>query len=364
MARLAESMAARGAEVRVLSLNPRKHRADASLAPLPAEAIDVDTSRIAGPLLRAAISRTPFVAARFVARPFASRLAETLHAFRPEIVQIESPFLLPYAPTVRRHSDARIVLRSLNVEFRIWDELAASEPSPLRRLALRRVADSLRRWETRALDDVDALVAISRDDANDFRALGFVRPLHVAPCGMPVDDEPIAGEHGAIGFLGALDYRPNQQAVLWILDELRPRIAARAPHARLTIGGSNPPSWLRARARIAAVPDARAFLRGQAVVIAPLLSGGGMRIKVLEAMSYGCAIVATTRGAGGIEAVSGHDIVIADDPDTFADAVVRLLDDRVERRRLGSAARATIRERYDSDRIARDVLAFYATLRA
>jgi glycosyltransferase involved in cell wall biosynthesis len=151
--------------------------------------------------------------------------------------------------------------------------------------------------------------------------------------------------------------------VLWILDELRPRIAARAPHARLTIGGSNPPSWLRARASIAAVPDARAFLRGQAVVIAPLLSGGGMRIKVLEAMSYGCAIVATTRGAGGIEAASGRDLVIADDPDTFADAVVRLLDDPAERRRLGSAARATIRERYDSDRIARDVLAFYATLR-
>jgi glycosyltransferase involved in cell wall biosynthesis len=313
--------------------------------------------------LRAATMKVPFVVARFVSAEFRQQLTTVLREFQPEVVQIESPFLLPYVETVRRNSTAHVVLRSLNVEFRIWEELGRTEPRAVRAFALRRVARSLRRYEMQTLNTCDALVPISEEDASDFRALGCTVPIHVAPCGVPLPDgadaEPTPG---TVGFLGALDYRPNQQAVLWLVEELWPRVLEGMPEAKLSIAGSAPPPWLRDRVGAVTVPDAGAFLRSQSVLLAPLLSGGGMRIKVLEAMAMGKPVVATSRGAGGVAIESGRDILIADEPQTFAEAVTRLLGDGALRRSIGEAARAKVASRYDPDVIGKDVLRFYERL--
>lgn len=364
MGRLAESLARGGAEVEILSLNPRKHRGTPR-APVPIRAIDIDTSRRLAPMLRAASSATPYIVARFVSRDFRDALRETLRRFRPGVVQIESPFLLPYADVVRAESDARIALRSLNVEFRIWEGLAAIERRPLRRFALQRVAASLRAYELREMQRLDAVVPISDADADDFRALGVVRPMHVVPCGVTLAEEsPDEGEAFTAGFIGSLDFLPNQNAVRWILDELWPRVVEQLPEARLAIAGSSPPAWLAARDvdLRGNVDDAAAFMRAQAVILAPLFAGGGMRIKVLEAMALGKAVVATTIGAGGIDVDDGRDIVIADDVTSFANAVVRLLRDREAAARIGAAARAKVAARYDSDALGRGLLDFYESL--
>jgi len=354
MSRLAGSLVACGAEVEILSLNPRKHRGVAA-GPLPIEAIDIDTSRFVIPSMR-----VPYVVARFISRRYREALVATLQRFKPDVVQIESPFMLPYADEVR---DAKVVLRSLNVEFRIWEGLARNERNPLRRVALRRVASSLRDYELRAMNEVDAIVPISEDDARDFRELGCTRPMYVVPCGVLVGQRTAdSGQRNAVGFIGSLDFLPNQEAVKWIIDELWPRVLERAPEARLSIAGSSPPDWLRRKPveLRGNVPDAQAFMREMAVIIAPLFSGGGMRIKVLEAMALGKPIVATTLGAGGIE--HDGDVLIADDADSFAAAVVRLLRDPAEAARLGAAARANVARRYDSDTLARGLLTFYETL--
>ena len=120
MARLAEGLARAGADVEILSLNPRKHRVEAS-APMPMQSIDIDTSRILAPALGAVLSDVPFLVGRFVSNEFRDALRATMRRFAPDVVQIESPFLLPYADVVRSESNARVVLRSLNVEFRIWE---------------------------------------------------------------------------------------------------------------------------------------------------------------------------------------------------------------------------------------------------
>src|SRR6185436_12393653 len=108
--------------------------------------------------------------------------------FEPDVVQIESPFLLPYAAQVRNESRARLVLRSLNVEFRIWEGLARIERNPVRRFALQRIASSLRTFEVRQMNELDAIVPISEADAEDFRRLGCTRPMHVVPCGVVLPD--------------------------------------------------------------------------------------------------------------------------------------------------------------------------------
>ncbi len=110
------------------------------------------------------------------------------------------------------------------------------------------------------------------------------------------------------------------------------------------------------------VPDATAFVRRLSVVLAPLRAGGGMRIKVLEAMALGKPIAATTIGAGGIDVRNDHDILLADDPDSFAEAVVRVLREPETAARIGVAARASVATRYDSDTLARGLLQFYENL--
>jgi glycosyltransferase involved in cell wall biosynthesis len=196
--------------------------------------------------------------------------------------------------------------------------------------------------------------------------------MHVVPCGVVLPS--LGGEVGVgveprlAGFIGSLDFRPNQDAVTWILDELWPRVLARMPEARLAIAGSNPPDWLRQRAAERGielqgdVPDATAFVRRLSVVLAPLRAGGGMRIKVLEAMALGKPVVATRLGAGGIDVRNDHDILLADDSDAFAEAVARLLREPETAARVGAAARASVAARYESDALARGLLAFYESL--
>lgn len=346
MSRLAEGLAHAGADVEVLSLNPRKHHGDPSLAPLPTTAIDIDTSRPALHIVR-----------RFVSRAYRDALRATLARFRPDVVQVESPFLLPYVEAVRAESRAKIALRSLNVEFRIWDGLARHERNPLRRLALRWIARSLRQYEVRHLDTCDAIVPITAADADDFRALGCTRPMHVVPCGVVPSLWMPPPSDARVAFIGSLDFRPNQDAALWIVDELWPRVVPLEPDAQLLIAGSSPPDWLRRRIALSDFDDAQRA----SIVLAPLFAGGGMRIKVLEAMAMGKAVVATSLGAGGIDVTPAHDVLIADDVACFADAVVRLLREPESVARLGAAARATVAAKYDNDALARGLMRFYET---
>jgi glycosyltransferase involved in cell wall biosynthesis len=357
MLQIARALHGLGVEIEVLSLNPRKQQVDVAaarraLAPVPLDAIDIDTSAHLTALARSFALGAPQLVARFYSPQFATALRTRLRERDFDVVQLESPFLLPYVATIRASSRAAIVLRSLNVEFRIWERLAANEPRLPRRLALHAIAGSLRRYEVAHLNDCDALVPITEVDAHEFRLLGCTVPTHVLPGGVDLSDRQVdrtSEEPDAVGFLGSLDYRPNQEAALWIAEELQPRLAGRA---RLHIAGSRAPEWLRAR--LAAT--------GVHFVIAPILSGGGMRIKILEAMAAGKAVVSTTIGAEGIDAVPGQHLLIADDADAFAAAIAELLRDPSRARGLGDAARLFVGSRYAAGALARGLVAFYEEL--
>ncbi|HEX9986471.1 MAG TPA: glycosyltransferase family 4 protein [Thermoanaerobaculia bacterium] len=363
MLQIARALQRVGADVHVLSLNPRKHRGDPALAPMDIEAVDIDTSAHLAALLRAFRIGAPQLVARFYSRRAADALRARLRAQRFDVVQVESPFLLPYVPVIRE-SGAVVVLRSLNVEFRIWEQLAAQETNVVRRIARSWIARGLRRYEIAHLDTCDALVPITEEDARAFGELGCTKPMHVLPGGVeppPLDTTGGITLPDSVGFLGSLDYRPNQEAALWIADELRPRL----PKAVIRIGGSNAPQWLRERLGAsleADVPDAAAFIRGMQVMVAPIFAGGGMRIKIMEAMNLGRPVVATSVGASGMDVRHGEHILLADDAASFAAAVAKLLRDPSRARAIGEAGRRLVETRYASDALARGLLAFYEQL--
>lgn len=306
--------------------------------------------------------------ARFVSSAFDRALRSSLRHGRFDVVQIESPFLLPYLDTIRAETDAVVVLRSLNVEFHIWDHLAQNERRPWMRLATRRIARSMRKWEVAQLNACDALVAITEADAREFRALGCTRPIRVVPGGVERVENVSGVKAGTFYFLGSLDYRPNQEAAVWIARELRPRLEARHCRAALHVAGSRPPRSIRtvlASAGVplhADVPDAAAFARPMSSMIVPLFSGSGMRLKIVEAMALGKAVIATRLAAAGLEVEDGTHIILADDADAFAAAVERLSADPSLAEAIGDRARTIVRERYLASDAARTLLSFYEEL--
>ncbi len=169
-------------------------------------------------------------------------------------------------------------------------------------------------------------------------------------------------------FLGSLDWRPNLEAVTWFLESVWPIVRRAVPRARFHVGGSNPPADLAGRLRtegvrfLGRVPDARDFLASGAAMVVPLRSGGGMRVKILEAMALGVPVVSSHLGATGIGALDGTEILLADGPEALAAACVSLLLEQDRAVAIGRAGRRRVHETFDAGEIGRRFLEFLELL--
>ncbi|MFZ5918129.1 MAG: glycosyltransferase family 4 protein [Chloroflexota bacterium] len=224
----------------------------------------------------------------------------------------------------------------------------------------------LRRYETRACRSADRVVAVSETDRVALRVLSPGLEIAVVPNGVDVAHyvgyrpEPAAlpelGQASLV-FVGKMDFRPNVDAMLWFADEILPLVRRQVPEARLYVVGMQPhPRVLRLAGRpgvaiTGAVADVRAYVSQAAAVVAPLRMGGGTRLKVLEAMALGKAMVCTTVGAEGLGATPGRELLLADSPEAFAVATVELLRGPQRRATLGQAAREFVAARFDWARI-------------
>ncbi len=217
------------------------------------------------------------------------------------------------------------------------------------------------------------VVAASPNDARALSALDARICPSVIPNGVDLDfylpsDEVCAkplAEHSVV-FTGKMDFRPNVDAAIWFADEILPSLRREIPLAHVSFVGQQPDAKVRALAGRSGievtgwVADTRPHIADAAVYAVPLRMGGGTRLKVLEAMAMGKAIVCTTLGAEGIECVPGRDLVIADHADEFAQAIAGLMRDPDRRRELGANGRKLVEEKYDWRKIVPKFEAIYA----
>jgi glycosyltransferase involved in cell wall biosynthesis len=321
--------------------------------------------------LRSLTSTRSFERLRGTVPALQRKLDRVLRAKRFDLVNLEFSFLghchLRQAPPGQRLP--RVVVDSHNIEYELVRQFAHADASQIRRLYAGANWRKLRREELATYRNADGVYLCSEVDER--RLLEQVPGIRTAVIPNAADVEyyqqrptdPPPDGHTVI-FFGLLSTIPNVDGVVHFVQDIWPRIAAVCPEARCKIIGGRPPSSLLALAgpRVELtgfVSDLRPHLASAAAVVVPLRVGGGTRLKIVEAMAMGKAIVSTTLGAEGIDAVPGRDIMIADEPQTFAASVVRLLNDPSLGARLGKSARRLAVERYSWMTVAMNLDRFF-----
>ena len=372
MYRALENLSRAGHEVTLAALNTRKHREDPGVmngVVSRVVAADVDTTpNPLKALYSLLFSQLPYNVSRFYSGKFEAELTELLEQEDFDVVQMEGIYLAMYLPVVRRLADAPALLRAHNVEYKIWRSYAQAETSPLKRWYFRQLAKKGERFERRKLKKFHGVIALTEEDGVDFRKLGYEGPLEAIPVGINCPEStPPPEENLALAFLGSLEWLPNIQGLRWFLEKVWPDVLKAVPECVFHIAGKNPPEslakWKYPNTVIhGPVPDAGVYLAKYPVVVVPLLSGSGVRVKILEAFAHRRCVVTTPRGISGIRAENGVHLAVADKPADFAAECVRLLNNPEERKNLACAARSLVEEAYSWRALTERMTEFYARL--
>ena len=283
-----------------------------------------------------------------------------------DIVQLETNLM----SWLNTRGAGPVVLDEHNIEYELLARTADEEDSPLRRLFNRLECRKVRREERHAWEQADACIFTSEREAAIVRRRLPNQQIAVVPNGVDIEYfHPTAAPpvSESIVFTGLMSYRPNVDGAVWFVEEVLPRIRAARPAVTFTIAGARPPrEVLRlagAGVRVTgALPDMRPVIAEAAVLVAPLRMGSGTRLKVVEGLSMGKAMVSTSLGCEGIAVQDGEHLRIADSPEQFAAAVLHLFDDPAATMRLGAAGRAMVERCYGWDGIVRRLEKSYETL--
>ena len=350
----------------------------AALAPLR-DVCRVTTVR--GPLPRSLARRAvttlaspqPDMALRNASGAYANALGQLLAANHFDVVHAASIEMAAYGLQARASGGA-VWLDEFNAEYVLQRRTALADlRNPKSKLAnpksLLGIGYSLIQWrklaayERRALRRFSGVLAVSEEDRRALLRLDPTLNIAIVPNGVDSDyfnREAIAPQHSrlsahasALVFTGTLDFRPNVDALCWFVADVLPLIRGQRPDAHLLAVGKSPGAAARALAGPAVtihadVPDVRPFIAGAAAYVVPMRMGGGVRLKLLEALAMASPVVSTALGAEGVEGLrAGAHLLLADDAPGFAAAVLRLLDEPTLGAALGLAGRRLVAERYD-----------------
>jgi sugar transferase (PEP-CTERM/EpsH1 system associated) len=314
------------------------------------------------------LSPWPDMGLRLWSRDFQQKLATWLSDGAYEVIQVEGLELARYALSLLREADTvrgrpLIVFDDHNAEYLLQKRIAEAEIAA-RGWNAGAIYSSiqwrkLRSFERRVCRQADRVACVSAADAITLQQLDPALKTHLIPNGVDTDFyqrekvTPLDLPAHSLVFTGTMDFRPNVDAMLWFAREVLPHVKARVPDVQVYIVGQRPHARLdvlRGDPSITitgAVDDTRPYIAAAGVYIVPLRMGGGTRLKLLEALALQAPIVSTTLGAEGFEVKSGEQLLLADEPVDFAQAIVDLINDGVRARLLGAAGRSFAVQHYD-----------------
>jgi polysaccharide biosynthesis protein PslH len=303
-------------------------------------------------LLANIFSTTPYSVWRFYSNKMAKEIQKIIKTSQIDVIHVDTIDLAGYALNITTHPR---VLNHHNIESELLFRRAQHAKNPFSRWYLTSQARKVERYEKQYVPKFDANVAVSTRDLIGIRSLCNPDSAMLVANGTDTDYFSPSGTSQELSciFAGGLNWLPNADAMLFFCTSIFPLIKANVPEVTMTIIGTNPaPELIRIAEKtegievLGFVPDIRSYMANAAVHVVPLRIGGGTRLKILDALAMGKAIVSTTIGAEGIELTDGHDIMIADTAELFAQKVVQLLKDAALRKTLGVNGRKTAETKY------------------
>lgn len=365
-----------GCEVTLFSLNTTKHYVktneidDPVCQKIKFHQYKIDNRVKARSAFFNLFSRKSYNISRFYHPGCASRLTHLLKKETFDIVQFEGLQVTPYLSIIKANSKAKLVYRAHNIEHQIWKRLTVKENFLIRKLYLHLLSKRLQSFEYNILDKFDAILAISFVDEHFFNSLGFHKNVHTFPVALNLenyDNTYKLSPNKSIGHIGSMDWRPNIEGLDWFLEQVWPNIVQLGSGITFHLAGKNIPEnyeFLADEHFISEgqVENAREFIGRQHVLIVPLLSGSGMRVKIIEAMALGKCIIATSIAAEGIAYHHDRDILIADSSDHFYKQILRCFTDKNLIKRIGEGARKLVEKNHNQKKHAEKLIKVYEEL--
>lgn len=376
IAAMTESLLMAGHSVKVLCMSTHKHPFEAKKVPsnildsTKMEAVKMDTRIKPVDAFLNLFSSQSYHIQRFYSKEFELRLTQLLEESEFDIIHLESIYCTHYLKTIRSKSQAKVVLRAHNIEFEIWQQLAKQERNSVKAWYLNLLASRLKAYETKVLNQVDAVVPITKEDKTEMTKLGVSVPMEVIPIGIDVEKINANALHtNALDLyhLGAMDWQPNVEGITWFLDKVWPLAASQFSAISCSLAGRKMPTSLLSLSTEnlsieGEVKSASEFISEKNIAIIPLLSGSGMRVKIVEALAFGKVVITTSLGATGIPFEDEKNILIANTPNQFAEKLAWLQDNPSQITTIGAEARKLAETEFDLKSLSSKLTYFYTKL--
>jgi glycosyltransferase involved in cell wall biosynthesis len=364
---LTELLIRQGHCVKVLAINTPKYTVHSEnidkvyLQKTGIELVWVNTRFRLWGALKSLLRNTSYHVDRFQSEQLTQKLKELLLKEDFDTVILETVYLSNYVKLIRKHSSAKIILRAHNVEHLIWKQIAKNTHQRIKKYYLSLLAKQLERFERNAISLFDVIFCISPTDGLWFCEQNKDIPVRIVPFGVDIDID--ASLQDAYPFrcdnlfsIASMDWYPNLEGIRWFLDNVWEKIHCLYPELVFRIAGRNMPDSLKhlhiQNVEITGeVADAKLFMQENGILIVPLWSGSGVRIKIVEAMAIGKVVITTSIGLEGIMAIDKKHVLIANTPQMFVEAVTFCMENPVACEQIGKNAQQLINEMHNNNRI-------------
>ncbi|MVN92174.1 glycosyltransferase family 4 protein [Mucilaginibacter aquatilis] len=364
-----------GHEVSLFSLNPKKnkvynnnHTAEQAV-PSSYYAHDVDTSVSASHAFLSLFTGKLYTVERFYDADFERKLVQDIKQSNYDIIQFEGLFVTPYLSAIRKHTKAKLIYRAHHIEYLVWERMARQKSDPFKRFYLGLNARRIKAFEVKQFALFDAVTVFTNQDKETVQQhCSSNLPVEIVPVGLDLSRYKPNHKYTrfpSLFFLGAMDWLPNREGIEWFLENFSNDLTEGDLKAPFYVAGNDIPERFDDYERVGKifihgeVDDALEFVNSKAVMIVPLLSGGGMRVKIVEGMAMQKCIISTSLGAEGINYSHGENILIANTPQEFKRAIKRCIQDEHFCRRIGLSARKLVEQQHDTLKINNRLTDFY-----
>ena len=344
------------------------------------EIVDTTISTTKRGALENLVTKASYHADRFDHQVVKEALASWMQRHRYQAVLVETIYMMHYVDTIKKlNPDIKVLLRAHNVEHVIWERYAEGLGT-VKSWYFKEQSKRLKAWESKVMAEVDLILPVSEHDASVIRDLLYKNKsnadLLVAPIGMEARDHASQSSQKEVsssitlGYIGLLDWRPNVEGLQWFLREVWPVIIDKYPMLMLRIAGKNGGDLKLPNAKgvqlVGEVEDSDRFLRSVDVMIAPLLSGSGTRVKILQALRVQVPVICTSLAKEGLLLRHRQEVLIADTGEEWLEAIASLIDEETVRSSFREdmivRGKQYLVEHHDSIKIAQSILAAISDL--